>query len=88
MIYKKLLIAACVAASALAGVATTQAQHLSIELGDRPYYTHGPYYHYNGYRMVWVPGHWGHHHRWIHGQYVRRERWNGHGVWHSGYSRY
>lgn len=74
MIQHKLLIAALVAASAIVPVATTQAQHLSIEIGDRGYYNHGPYYYSDGYRMVWVPGHWGHHHRWVHGYYVRRER--------------
>ena len=79
MNYKKLLIAACIAVTALTGVA--QAQHLSIEVGDRPYYNRGPYYHHNGYRMVWVAGHWGPRHHWVHGHYVRRERWNGHGHW-------
>lgn len=78
MIHKKLLLAAVIAASALVSVATSQAQHLSIEIGDRGYYNHGPYYYANGYRMVWVPGHWGHHHRWVHGYYVRRERARGH----------
>ncbi len=70
---KKFLIAALVAASALVAVEKSQAQ-ISIELGDRGYYTHGDSYSYNGGVMVWSPGHWGSHHRWIHGHYVRRER--------------
>jgi len=29
-----------------------------IEIGDRPYYSHGPWYWEGGYRWYWVPGHW------------------------------
>src|ERR1700730_1377579 len=34
---------------------------ISIELGDRPYYTEGPTYWDDGYLWVWVPGHWSEH---------------------------
>jgi hypothetical protein len=48
---------------------------LNIEIGDRPYYTHGPWYWNNGARWYWVPGHWRwrHHQRvWIQGHYAPR----------------
>ena len=54
---------------------TAKAIGINIELGDRGYYTRGPWYYDNGVRWYWVPGHWvvRHHHRvWIHGHYVRR----------------
>ena len=53
---------------------TADAARVFIEIGDRPYYVHGPWYWSHGYRWCWVPGHWRyrHHHRvWIHGHYVR-----------------
>jgi WXXGXW repeat (2 copies) len=56
-------------------VPTANAVGVSIEVGDRPYYVHGPYYYVGPTRYVWVPGHWRwrHHHRvWIHGYYVVR----------------
>ncbi|MFL6531091.1 MAG: hypothetical protein ACJ8HQ_08020 [Chthoniobacterales bacterium] len=79
MINYRLLIAAAVAASSLLPIAatTTQAQHLSVEIGDRPYYNRGPYYLEHGHRWDWVPGHWSyrHHQRvWIHGHYANRGR--------------
>jgi len=43
-----------------------QAAGISIEIGDRPYYSHGPYYWEHGVRWYWVPGHW----RWHHGRKV------------------
>jgi hypothetical protein len=46
-----------------------------VAVGDRPYYTHGPYYIQRGARYIWVPGHWTHRHGqrvWIHGRYVIR----------------
>ena len=55
--------------------ATAQAVGFSISVGDRPYYTHGPWYWYGGARQYWVPGHWAwrHHQRvWIHGYYASR----------------
>jgi hypothetical protein len=45
---------------------------ISIEVGDRPYYSDGPSYWDGGYEWVFVAGHWGPHHEWIHGHYVRR----------------
>src|SRR5947208_12355126 len=45
---------------------------ISIEIGDRPYYTEGASYWDDGYLWIWVPGHWSrHHHEWIHGHYER-----------------
>ena len=53
--------------------AAVQAQGISIEIGDRPYYRHGPRYWSGDYQMVWVPGH--HSRRgWVHGHYVRGQR--------------
>ena len=46
-----------------------------VEVGDRPYYTRGPYYISHGRRYVWVRGHWERHHGrrvWIHGRYILR----------------
>ncbi len=71
---KLLLVFVVVAASLLAPAATTQAQRIHIEIGDRPYYTRGPYYWENDVRYVWVPGHYGPRGRWIRGHYVARER--------------
>ena len=71
MIKKKLLLMALIATSILVPAAV-QAQGISIEIGDRPYYSHGPHYWAGGYQMLWIPGHrsaYGHH--WIHGHYVR-----------------
>jgi len=73
----KLLILAIVAATSLLpiGTRTAQAQSIHVELGDRPYYSRGPYYVEHGYRWVWVPGHYSEYrHHWVHGHYVRRER--------------
>ncbi len=58
----------------LGGLApTVSAARVFISIGDRPYYSHGPYYWSGRVRYVWVPGHWArrHHHRvWIHGYYT------------------
>ncbi|HEY3663130.1 MAG TPA: hypothetical protein VGL24_08260 [Chthoniobacterales bacterium] len=46
-----------------------------VAVGDRPYYTRGPYYIETGRRYVWIPGHWAHRHGrrvWIHGHYTLR----------------
>lgn len=54
-------------------VSTANAARISIAIGDRPYYVHGPNYYVGPVRYVWVPGHftWRHHHRvWIHGYYA------------------
>ncbi len=48
---------------------------ISVEIGDRPYYTRGPGYYVGPVYYVWRPGHWIHrqgHRVWIHGHYVRR----------------
>jgi hypothetical protein len=81
MIKNKLLLVAIIAASILTPAAV-RAQGISIQIGDRPFYNHGPRYWDSGYEMIWVPGHMsrsGHH--WIHGQYVRGQHrqndWNG-----------
>jgi hypothetical protein len=44
---------------------------VSVEVGDRPYYTDGQSYWDRGYEYVWGPGHWGQHHHWIHGTYAK-----------------
>src|ERR1700694_756047 len=44
---------------------------INLDPNDRIYYTEGPSYWDDGYEWVWIPGHWGEHHRWIHGQYER-----------------
>ena len=81
MIKNKLLLVAVIAASILTPAAM-RANGISIQIGDQPYYNHGPRYWDSGYEMIWVPGHmsrFGHH--WIHGHYVRGEHrqlnWNG-----------
>jgi hypothetical protein len=49
---------------------------ISIDVGDRGYYTNGPGYWTGGVYYVWVPGHWcgwrHHHHIWCHGHYAVR----------------
>ena len=78
MIKNKLLLIAIIATSILTPAAV-RAQGISIQIGDRPFYNHGPRYWEGDYEMIWVPGHmsrFGHH--WIHGQYVRgQHRHNG-----------
>jgi hypothetical protein len=69
MITKKLLLTA-IAATGLAFTAVAQEFH--VEIGDRPYYTHGSRYWAGEYEMIWVPGHWSHYgHHWVHGHYTR-----------------
>ena len=68
-----LVVAALLSISSM--VSSANAATVNIEVGDRPYYVHGPYYYVGPVRYVWVPGswHWRHHHRvWTHGYYVRR----------------
>ena len=46
-----------------------------VAVEDQPYYVQGPWYTVNGYRHVWVGGHWRRHHHqrlWVHGTYRRR----------------
>ena len=72
MIKTKLLLVAIVATSILVPAAV-QAQGISISIGDRPYYHHGPRYWAGDYEMIWVPGHRSYR-GWVHGHYVRGER--------------
>ena len=70
---KKLLLLAVIAISLTFGAAV-KAAGISVEIGDRPYYSHGPRYWHGDYEMVWVPGHWSEHgHHWVHGHYIRGE---------------
>jgi len=81
MIKHKLLLIAVLGASILMPAAV-QAQGISIQIGDRPYYSHGPRYWAGDYEMIWVPGHRSGHH-WVHGHYVR-----GHHRHHYNNNRY
>ena len=48
---------------------------VTVEIGDRPYYTRGPGYYVGRTYYVWRPGHWAWRHGqrvWIHGHYVLR----------------
>jgi hypothetical protein len=69
MIKTKLLLIATVATSILVPAAV-RAQGISIELGDRPFYSHGARYWAGDYEMIWVPGHRTYR-GWVHGHYVR-----------------
>jgi len=64
----------CAVLLCMSGMApTANAVAISIAVGDRAYYVHGPFYYVGPTRYVWVRGHWAwrHHHRvWIHGYYV------------------
>lgn len=55
-----------------AATAPVKAAIINVEVGDRPYYLHGPGYYVGPRYYVWIPGHWAwrHHQRvWIHGHY-------------------
>ena len=58
-----------IAVLSMSGIAN--AISLNIEVGDQPYYIHGSRYWAQGAYWCWVPGHWSHHHVWIHGHYRR-----------------
>ena len=48
---------------------------VTVEVGDRAYYTRGPGYYTGRTYYVWKPGHWAARHGqrvWIHGKYVVR----------------
>jgi hypothetical protein len=48
---------------------------VTVEIGDRPYYTHGPGYYVGRTYYVWRPGHWASRNGqrvWIRGHYVVR----------------
>jgi hypothetical protein len=69
-----LLLAALFYASGIFAT-TASAIGVSIEVGDRPYYSHGPGYYVGRVYYVWIPGHWArryHHRVWIHGHYSPR----------------
>ena len=70
----KKLAMCLIALLCLSGIASkASALILNIDVGDRPYYVHGGGYWANGVYWVWVPGHWGPHHReFFHGHYARR----------------
>ena len=93
MIKNKLLLVAILAASVLIPAAVVRADGIQIQVGDRPFYNHGPRYWNGGYQMIWVPGHMSHYgHHWIHGQYVRgtqrRHDWDGRNQYqHNQYDR-
>ena len=72
MIKNKLLLVAIVVTSILLPAAV-RAQSLEIQIGDRPFYNHGPRYWAGDSEMVWVPGHMSNGHRWVHGHYIRGE---------------
>ena len=53
-------------------VAPAANAQISINIGDRPYYSHGPGYWSGRYYDVWAPGHWrwrNGHKYWVHGHY-------------------
>ena len=71
MIKNRFLLIALLAGS-MALPTASQAIGLSIDLGDRGYYTHGARYWNGDWEYIWVPGH--HSRRgWIHGHYRRGE---------------
>ena len=74
--YRKFLLGAILAASAIIPVATADAQRIYVSVEDRPYYRHGPSYWHDDVHYVWVPGHRAPSGRWIRGRYVVRERRN------------
>lgn len=48
---------------------------VTVEIGDRPYYTRGAGYYVGRTYYVWKPGHWAARHGqrvWVHGHYVVR----------------
>jgi hypothetical protein len=48
---------------------------VTVEVGDRAYYTHGPGYYVGRSYYVWRPGHWRAYNGqrvWVHGHYVVR----------------
>jgi hypothetical protein len=71
-ITKRGILAIAVGASLLAP-AVLRAEDIKIEVGDRPFYSHGARYWQGDYEMVWAPGHWDDHHHWVHGKYARGE---------------
>ena len=71
---KKILLLVAIGVTSLTFGSAVKAQGIRIELGDRPYYSHGPRYWAGQSEMIWVSGHWTNHHRvWVHGHYIRGE---------------
>jgi hypothetical protein len=69
---KKILLLVAIGVTSLTFGSAVKAQGIRIELGDRPYYSHGPRYWSGQYEMIWVPGHWSNHRQvWVHGHYIR-----------------
>ncbi len=68
--YHKMLLTILLAIAGLIPTATSYAG-IHIEVGDRGFFNRGNFYVEGGNRYVWVPGHWGPRHRWIHGHYRR-----------------
>lgn len=68
---KKTLLLIAIAATGVIFPTVVQAG-LRIELGDRPFFSHGDRYWEGDYEMIWIAGHWSEHgHHWIHGHYNR-----------------
>ena len=77
--YRKLLIGALLAMSCLLPLAKADAQHITVAIGDRPYYTRGASYWNNDVHYVWAPGHWRSTYRgrvWVRGHYIATEHRN------------
>ena len=73
-VMKKILLLVAIGVTSLTFGSAVKAQGIRIELGDRPFYSHGPRYWASDYEMIWVSGHWSNHHQiWVHGHYVRGE---------------
>ncbi len=86
MKYKLTLILAALLCVGPLTPTISQAASVVVELGDRPYYSHGPYYWHHRTRYVWVPGHWRWrygHRVWVHGYYAPH-----HGYYAPRYYRY
>jgi hypothetical protein len=78
MKYKLALLLAVLLCGTAMVPTTSQAIGVSVYVGDRPYYTHGPWYWNGGVRWYWAPGYWAwrHHHRvWIPGHYAPRHHY-------------
>jgi hypothetical protein len=58
-------------AALLIACVVARGAEITVEVGDRPYYTEGRSYWDSGYEYVWGPGHWGPHHHWVHGAYAK-----------------
>src|SRR6266540_1787707 len=69
------LISAALGAGGCEGYYSASPGYVTVEVGDRPYYVHGPGYYVGHTYYVWRPGHWAWRHGqrvWIRGHYVVR----------------